>query len=117
MMLALALAITPGAVVTITLPPPLPQSVEAAFSAYQHCLFEAIDEQDRGGTAAFSEREVLSACASVRRAELVDAVTRLNQAGWSAGASRRRVHRRFAELDESVWTIVGHVRIRRAGKR
>jgi hypothetical protein len=117
MMLALGLTMAQSAVVAMTVPAPLPQSVEAAISAYQNCLFDAIDEQDRGGTAAFSEREVLSACASVRRAELVNAVAPLSGAGWSAGASRRRIHRRFAELDESVWTIVGHARIRRAGKR
>jgi hypothetical protein len=116
-MLASALAITQSPVVTITLPPPLPQPVEAAISAYQDCLLDEIYRQDRGGAAAFSERAVLSTCAGVRRAEFLEVVARLNQAGWSAGASRRRAHQRFAELDESVWTIVGHVRIRRGGKR
>jgi hypothetical protein len=103
-----------SAVATVVLPAPLPRSAQAAVSAYQNCLFDAIYEQDR--TAAFSERQVISACAGVRRAEYVRATARLHQAGWSAVSSRRRVHRSFGELDETVWTIVGHLRARRAGR-
>jgi len=119
MMLALALASAQSAVATVrvTVPPALPQPVEAAISAYRNCLLDAIDRQDVAGAKTFSEREVLSTCASVRRTEFVNAVARLSGAGWSAGASRRRAHRRFAELDDFVWTIVGHLRVRRAGRR
>jgi hypothetical protein len=113
-MLAFDLTIALSAAATVVLPAPLPQSAQAAVSAYQNCLFDAIDEQDR--MAAFSERQVISACASVRRAKSVQAMARLSQAGSSAESSRRRVHQRFAELDESVWTIVGHLRARRASR-
>jgi len=115
-MLALGLTIALSSVSATAVAQALPQSVEAAFSTYRQCLFGAIDEQYRDRAAAFSEREVISACASVRRAEFVNAVARLNDAGWSAEASRGQVHRKFAELDESVWTIVGHLRARRASR-
>jgi hypothetical protein len=111
-MLAFGLTIALGAVATVVSPVPLPHSAQAAVSAYQNCIFDAIDEQDR--RAVYSERHILSACAGVRRAEYSQAIARLNDAGWAAESSRRRIHQRFAELDESVWTIVGHIRVRHA---
>jgi hypothetical protein len=113
-MLAFGLTIALGAVATTVLPAALPHSAQATVSAYQNCLFDAIDEQDR--RAVYSERHVLSACAGVRHAKYAQAMARLNDAGWPADSSRRRIHQRFAELDESVWTIVGHVRVRHARK-
>jgi len=116
MKLALALTIAQSAIAGVTVSPALPRPVEAAIATYQQCLFEKIDEQTRGRVEALSEREVISRCARVRGAEFDIAVAGLSAAGWSDEASRRRVDRRFAELDESVWTIVDHFRARHAGR-
>lgn len=119
MILALSLAIVQAATATttITLPSDLPRPVEAAVTAYRDCLWERINGQDDGRRSGFSERRVLSGCAVLRRTKYREALAGLNRSGWSAPASRQRVQRRFAEADESVWTTIGHLRIRRAGKR
>lgn len=96
---------------SIMLPAPFPAPVEAAADAYQDCLTGAIDAQDR--TAHYSERRVLSACASVRRARLAEAMTSATGADTPFG---RQIRKRFVELDDSVWTIVGHIRARHAGR-
>jgi hypothetical protein len=114
MMLAFGLTSALSAVATVTLPAPLPRSAQVAVFAYRNCLFDAIDEQDRRAT--YSERHVISACAGVRRVQSVKAVVGLNRAAWSGESSQRRVQRSLAELDESVWTIVGHLRARHAGR-
>lgn len=116
MMIALALTIAQSAVTTATVPPALPRPVEAAVSTYQQCLFDKIDEQTSGSVSAFSEREIISRCARVRRTQFDIAVAGLGAAGWSNEASQRRINLRFAELDQSVVTIVGHFRARHSGR-
>lgn len=113
-LLAIGMFLAQGATATATrvLPQPLPQPVQAALSAYQDCLFDAINEQYR--TGIYSERRVISVCAGVRRASYAEAMVRVNEARQPSII--RRVRERFAELDESVWTVVGHIRARHASR-
>ena|ERR1044072_379501 len=108
--LVLAAALSQTATATATAVVPAASGQDLFYATYQNCLSDAIDRQYENRARAFSERAVLSSCATVRRTELGKAV-----AGIRPG-SRAPVYRRFAELDNSVWTVVGHLRARRSGK-
>lgn len=102
---AIALNATAAAGAT-TLPPWL----EHFTAIYKDCLFTAIDRQYE--TGRFSEVRVLAKCAGTRRIQIMLAEATLTAINVSDG--KELIGREFARLDEMVWTIVGHVRARRA---
>jgi hypothetical protein len=90
-----------------------PTSLVAASKKYESCIFTAIDWQRE--TGHFSEKMVLSECASVRATQMKAAESAAARAG-GAKNTRALIGREFSRLDVSVWTIVGHLRERRGNK-
>jgi hypothetical protein len=88
----------------------VPPALEAGLSTYQSCLYAEIDKQYDAGSS-FSEKRVLARCSGVRREELRKAEAALAQTTGHAGAESK-----FAEMDQSVWTIVGHLRAKRTDR-
>ena len=93
---------------------PLPAWLAPPSQIYQACLYNAIDRQYE--TGRFSEKAVLSRCAAVRRSQVKAAELALSKATGTEDG-RAMIDREFARLDESVWTIVGHIRARRSNQR
>ena len=88
----------------------VPPALKAGLSTYRSCLFAEIDKQ-YSGASPFSERKVLANCSAVRREEL-----RKAEAALGKTAGQAETQRKFAEMDEEVWTIVGHLRAKRTGR-
>ena len=90
-----------------------PAWLETASKIYETCIFKAIDGQYE--TGRFSEKNVLSNCAKVRRVQV--RVAQLAAAKAADKNGEAMVDREFARLDQMIWTIVGHLRERRGNKR
>ena len=88
-----------------------PSWLERVTLPYQQCLFRAIDRQY--AARRFSEQGVLSQCATIRRARIREA--KIARAKIQRAKRRDElIDREFDRLDDTVWTIVGHVRARAA---
>jgi hypothetical protein len=108
----LALALAPPATATVVIAAEPPR-VARAFAAYQDCLYRVIDRQYAAGATTYSEPKVLADCVTVRRIEAANA---LAASKALHRPSSNTVLKKFAALDESVWTIVGHLRAK-SGER
>jgi len=95
---------------TTTISETFPAWLAQASEQYEACLFNAIDQQYE--TGRFSEKVVLLRCANVRHRQIEVAELASTRA-TSAKNSQEMISREFARLDESVWTIVGHIREQR----
>jgi len=93
-----------------------PAALKASLSTYQSCLFGGIDRQYEDKASRFSEQKVLAHCANVHRKERRSAEAALAQAMSPAERRSNLIERKFAEMDASVWNIVGHLRAKRMGR-
>jgi hypothetical protein len=100
----LFLGLTSAAAISIQ-----PAWLAAASKSYEICIFKAIDQQYE--TGRFSETNILSDCAAVRRTQVKAAESAAARTA-DTKVGKALISHEFARLDQSVWTIIGHLRER-----